>query len=416
MASAMLPSGAHTLVACGQDVIAFGGLTDPSSAVSDTSVRTAGSIRPKTAPIQRPMTAGGLRATAALHAFSSESGQWRTLTPVAPGGKGPTPRSGHAACTLSTTSMLVLGGAGARHEKLADCWRLDLADQKKKESAYLELTLDVITAAEAAAAAAAAAEAAATGEAAADINDGGAAPPPPKEVLQLEKLVASLSGAVGGLPAECFRAVEAASSSAAGEPPPDSEASAGITVRVDVRPIVGVGFNTFQGKDGELLPLATMAALEAKLQRVCPQSQDGDAAAADAKGKDAKGKDAKGKPPAKGKGAKDAGNDDAELAAARAAAAKAAAHRRVVGYPLLGWKVHRQTSVIDVPTVKWVGAPIAPAPTTEATAALALASGCEDTGCMTPRAGHSAVRSFARARARERERERERAGAIPRGA
>ena len=51
---------------------------------------------------------------------------------------------------------------------------------------------------------------------------------------------------------------------------------------------------------------------------MCPQAQDGDAAAADAKGKDAKGKDAKGKPPAKGKGAKDAANDDAELAAARA--------------------------------------------------------------------------------------------------
>ena len=97
--------------------------------------------------------------------------------------------------------MLVLGGTGSRHEKLSDVWRLDLADQKKKHSAHLVLTLDAITH-EAAAEATAAAEAA-TGDAAEEGSP--LSSPRKREVLQHEKLVASLSGACGGLPAECFR-------------------------------------------------------------------------------------------------------------------------------------------------------------------------------------------------------------------
>ena len=288
--------------------------------------------------------------------------------------------------------MLVLGGTGSRHEKLSDVWRLDLADQKKKHSAHLVLTLDAITH-EAAAEATAAAEAA-TGDAAEEGSP--LSSPRKREVLQHEKLVASLSGACGGLPAECFRvssvdsaeppALAAFAAAAAAEAGDDALAGR-VTVRVDVLPLVGVGFNTLDGKDGEELPVAAIAALEAKLRRACPMPEDGAAVVPDAKG----GKDAKGKPAAK-KGAKDANDGAAEEEAAKAAAARAAAHKRVVGYGLLGWRVHRATTVTDVPTVKWVGAPVVPAPKTDATAALAAASGCEDTGGMSPRAGHSATR------------------------
>ena len=101
-AAAKLPGSGHSVTACGQEIIAFGGMADAPAAARPT---TAPHGRPA-----RPMTAGGVRATAALHAYSRETGEWKPLNPVAVGGRGPYPRSGHAACTLTPTSMLIGGG------------------------------------------------------------------------------------------------------------------------------------------------------------------------------------------------------------------------------------------------------------------------------------------------------------------
>ncbi len=108
------------------------------------------------------MTAGGVRASAELHAFSPADGEWRPL--VAEGGLTPPARSGHASVALGPKSLLVLGGSGASHAKLGDVWQLDRVAQEMRTTEWLELTLDAWTAERAereAAAAKAAAEAAA---------------------------------------------------------------------------------------------------------------------------------------------------------------------------------------------------------------------------------------------------------------
>ena len=406
-----LPSSGHTLVACDADtIIAFGGVSDKAAAVEPSR----GSIRPKTAPVSRPHTAGGLRPTAALHRFSRTSGQWRQIQAVGPAGQGPPPRTGHAACQVSATSMLVLGGTGSRHEKLSDVWRLDLADQKKKHSAHLVLTLDAITH-EAAAEVTAAAEAA-TGDAAEEGSP--LSSPRKREVLQHEKLVASLSGACGGLPAECFRvssvdsaeppALAAFAAAAAAEAGDDALAGR-VTVRVDVLPLVGVGFNTLDGKDGEELPVAAIAALEAKLRRACPMPEDGAAVVPDAKG----GKDAKGKPAAK-KGAKDANDGAAEEAAAKAAAARAAAHKR--GKPGGGSTRHNRHRRADrqvgrrpsCPLPRRTPPPHSPRPAAGVHRRYEPAAGHRRRGCATASSSSAAVASTARSTTLDHQRGRSR--------
>ena len=259
--------------------------------------------------------------------------------------------------------MLIFGGGGSKHEKLGDVWQLDLSYKESKSSVWLELVLDAWTAErakrEAAAAAerksaaeAAAAEAeAAAAAAAASAGKGGKAAPPakggapaepavevePKQVLDLSKVAKCVGGALGGLPADCF---ELSRMDEGG----DGDGGGGLRVTLKVRPLVGVGLGCI-GADGEALPAAAIASLEAVLSTLCPQA-GGEEAAADPKGKDAKGKPA----PAKGKGG---GADDEDLKAARAAASKAAAQSRVLGYPLLEWKAQKQTRLAVVPCVRW---------------------------------------------------------------
>ena len=83
---------------------------------------------------------GALPRGPGVAAFSHASGQWRALVPegVAQQQKSaaPPPRSGHAAVALGETSLLVFGGAGVKHEKLADAWRLDLATKRAHRLVY----------------------------------------------------------------------------------------------------------------------------------------------------------------------------------------------------------------------------------------------------------------------------------------
>ena len=196
-----LPDSGHSLTAVGKEVICFGGLAEA------TTQRPSGTVRPQTAPLRtaqaRPHATSGLVPSNQLFAYNPDNSTWRPLAPQADGdARGPEARSSHAACMLSATSMLVLGGTGSRHEKLRDCWRLDLADSESKTSEVLELTLDAVTPEQAAALASVAQAAAA-----APPEDGGdpVAPPKPKPVFDQSRVAACLAGAIGGgLPSGIF--------------------------------------------------------------------------------------------------------------------------------------------------------------------------------------------------------------------
>ena len=189
----------------GADVVAYGG---PSPSTSRA--------RPQTAPV-RPRKP--LVAAAPLHAFSPSTATWRELRAEA--GEAPAPRSDHACCALNDASMLVLGGTGPRHEKLADAWRLRLRRTEVRREMRMELRLDAwsparvarelaalrAAAAEAGAAAGAAAAAKGGAKAAAPAKGkdggGGGAPTRLKDALVTERVRRALSAALS-LPAECF--------------------------------------------------------------------------------------------------------------------------------------------------------------------------------------------------------------------
>lgn len=298
--SSMLPCTGHTVNACGGEILCFGGLCESPPAGS------ALQLRPKTAPARKmtqSLATGGARASAALHAYSYSEDMWHPLAPE--NGTLPPARSGHAAAALSETSLIVFGGTDQQHKKLSDVWQLDRMKNETRTMATLELVMDAWTPA----------RAEQEMRAAEAIGSGGEVPSVRKDVLRLENVVLKLGAALGGLPPECF--VVNGGEEETGTP-------GGLTVRVGVRPLVGVGLAAV-GADGERLPEAVISAAEAKLSKVCPMP------ASDEEGR-------KGEPEGikkGGKGKEAAGEDEA---AARAAAARATIQQSLVGYPLLSWR------------------------------------------------------------------------------
>ena len=388
-----LPACGYTLTAVGERVICFGGIGKPAvplarPGTAPSAVRV-GSLRPATA-------SGGLRASAAIHAYSLTESRWHVLEAEA--GDAPDARSGHTAISLGGASLLVHGGAGARHEKLADVWQLSLTAEEERTSVSLELVLDAWTAERAqreAAAAAAAASAAAADAAAADaaaaanagkVGKGGggkggggksepaaaAAPAAPKAVFSVGRVARSLGGALGGLPSECFMVSVGGEVGAEAEGTGNGDAAAdGLRVSVEVRPLKGVGLRLL-GVDGDALPDACVRALEAVLASVCPLTPE---VAEDGKG----AKDAKGK---KG-GAAEA--DD--VGAGRVAAARAAQQMRVAGFPILSWVARREKRSEVVECTRWVRVPISARPPGEGSAEDDAAE-----AMPAPRSAHSATK------------------------
>ena len=365
MGSAALPGSGHCIAAVGaSDILCFGGLADGAAATppqQGARPRTAAPAAQRTLP-PRPMTAGGgVRPSSALYSFDASTAEWKPL--AAEGGVQPPARSGHACVALDAKSLLVLGGASAAHKKLGDAWVLERTKTEAKTSEWLELTLDAWTAeraereaaaAKAAAAAAAdvdaaAAAAAAAAEAASKGGKGGKGAPPPaagaaageavvqKPVLSFASVAKALGSALGGLPAACFRIRGDEGGGDEGGGDEGGEEVRGLTVRVEVLPLVGVGLHAL-GADGEALPPKAMCALEALMSKLypMPSAEEEAALAAGAKG---------------GKGGKPAGGEDE--AAARAKAQRALAQKRLLGYECLNWKVHRERSVATVAAVLW---------------------------------------------------------------
>jgi len=381
-----LPTTGHSLEQVDDEIVCFGGLR---TACSSPPQPLVGRIRPNTAPARTRAEgpAGVPRASNALHAYSLSGQSWSDREAE---NSGPCARSGHACASLSKSVLLIFGGADEKHRKLDDVWKLETRREQMTASSRLELWVDAwsvervarekklredaeaaraAAAAEAAAAEAAAAKAAKGKKGGAAVkkgekakvekakdkgpgskkggagDKGGAADEPEfpemKDALQLKKLAKVLAAGVG-LPSECLEVTAGADAT---EPAADANGEGserGMQVWVRVKPVVGIGLQTF-GVDGQSLPAAAMAKIEQLLQLVLPHEIPAEVVPEKKSKKESK--------------------VTAEEAAAKAKALRVqgVAQQRLLGYPLFSWTMHTEVVSEVVPCLLWSRPEVQPA-------------------------------------------------------